>query len=356
MDAVVQETLMCAFGGDARKMPYAQLMAQSAIHQALRAGEAENGFALRHLEDALRRLAQMPGERVLVLVSPGFLLVQQPHGERQIVEQANRANIVINTIDVRGLNVSGGAEDISRQSTDMSATGDYKSRDRMDADRDRSIVLADFAHGTGGTFFHNSNDLTAGIKMAALPKICYVLGFSPHDLKEDGRYHSLEVKLTGKQKYSVQARRGYFAPTRLNPKEQEDQDIAEELHSRAEFGNLLSELRAQPSMNGQDKPQLLVRSQVAVQNVRFKTMNGKRVDVLRMVTAIFDENGNLVSGGEKILTLNLDNPAYEKLSRAGLTVNLSFGVKPGKYLVRQLLRDSEAGEIATKNRAVEIAE
>src|SRR6185369_1073685 len=223
-------------------------------------------------------------------------------------------------------------------------------------DRDRSIVLADFAHGTGGTFFHNSNDLTAGIKMAALPKICYVLGFSPHDLKEDGRYHSLEVKLTGKQKYSVQARRGYFAPTRLNPKEQEDQDIAEELHSRAEFGNLLSELRAQPSMNGQDKPQLLVRSQVAVQNVRFKTMNGKRVDVLRMVTAIFDENGNLVTGGEKILTLNLDNPAYEKLSRAGLTVNLSFGVKPGKYLVRQLLRDSEAGEIATKNRAVEIAE
>ena len=73
-----------------------------------------------------------------------------------------------------------------------------------------------------------------------------------------------------------------------------------------------------------------------------------------MVTAIFDENGNLVGGGEKTLTLNLDVASYEKLTRNGLTVRLNFGVKPGKYLVRQLLRDAETSEIASKNTAVEI--
>ena len=41
----------------------------------------------------------------------------------------------------------------------------------------------------------------------------YVLAFAPTDLKQDGKFHSLKVKLVEKHKsFSVQARRGYFAP------------------------------------------------------------------------------------------------------------------------------------------------
>jgi len=52
--------------------------------------------------------------------------------------------------------------------------------------------------------------------------------------------------------------------------------------------------------------------------------------------------------------LNLLDATYEKMSRLGLTVKSSFQVKPGRYLVRQVVRDSEGAQMAARNGAVEI--
>jgi hypothetical protein len=74
-------------------------------------------------------------------------------------------------------------------------------------------VLAELADGTGGTFFHNRNDIDQGLLQATQePEVSYLLGFTPQNLKLDGKYHHLKVTLTGKQKWGLQARHGYFAP------------------------------------------------------------------------------------------------------------------------------------------------
>jgi VWFA-related protein len=71
-------------------------------------------------------------------------------------------------------------------------------------------VLADLAYGTGGMFFHNSNDLRTGFRQTAdVPEFIYVLGFSPQKL--DGKFHKLKVKVNGAEKMAVQARAGYYA-------------------------------------------------------------------------------------------------------------------------------------------------
>jgi hypothetical protein len=50
--------------------------------------------------------------------------------------------------------------------------------------------MATIAEGTGGGFFHDSNNYDEGIaRTAAAPEYLYVLGFSPLDLKLDGKYH-----------------------------------------------------------------------------------------------------------------------------------------------------------------------
>ena len=353
--AVAHETLMCAFGGDPQMINSAQALAQSAIHTALRLGENGNTQGFRHLEDILRRLSQMPGDRVLVLLSPGFLHVQQPSEEWQIVNLANRANVVINTLDVRGLDVPDGGEDNSKSSTDLLETRDQKVRQRLNQQLEQSSVLAGLAYGTGGTFFHNSNDLMGGLRLAASPEVCYVLGFAPHDLKQDGRYHNLVVKLTtGNDKYSIQARHGYYAPRKLDSKEEEERQIADELHSRAEAGDLFLDLQALSVAHGTEQTQLMVTSKVAVNSIRFKEAGGKHSDVLRMITAVFDENGTVVAGGEKDLTMDLNDAQYQKLTQAGLTVNAGFALKPGRYLVRQLIRDTAGEETAARNQAIEI--
>ena len=73
-------------------------------------------------------------------------------------------------------------------------------------------AMASLADGTGGTFFHNSNDLDTGFKaLAEGPGTVYLLELSLDGVKPDGTYHHIKVKLdrTG---LDLNARRGYFMP------------------------------------------------------------------------------------------------------------------------------------------------
>jgi len=352
--AVINETWRCAFAGDPRMYDAARSVAQSAIHQALRSGQAGTYSGFRHLEDIVRRLSQMPGERLMVLLSPGFLHVDQPSEEWQIIDFANRANVVVNTLDVRGLDVPDNGDD-TKGATDLLETRDQRVQERLNAQLEQTSVLAGFAYGTGGTFFHNSNDLLGGLGLAASPPVRYVLGFAPQNLKQDGRYHILKVRLTGGNNYSIQARRGYYAPQKLNAKEEEERQIEDDLHSRGEVGNLFLDLQAHSFSIGTERTQIVVTSKVAINNIRFKEVGGKRSDVLRMITAIFDENGNVVTGGEKHLTMDLNEEQYHQLMQVGLTVNSSFDLKPGRYLVRQLIKDTASDETSARNRTLDIA-
>ncbi|HEX4645918.1 MAG TPA: hypothetical protein VH598_09945, partial [Verrucomicrobiae bacterium] len=78
------------------------------------------------------------------------------------------------------------------------------------------------------------------------------------------------------------------------------------------------------------------------------------LDNLTIATAIFDENGNFVTGGEKLLTMKLLDTTYDRMSKSGFTVKSSFDVKPGTYLVRQVVRDAEGSQMAARNGAIVI--
>ena len=78
-------------------------MAQSAIEIALTEGDSENQFVYSFMQDVLRHLVALPGERVMVFVSPGFLQSTQRLDLSNVVDLANRSGVVINTIDGRGL-------------------------------------------------------------------------------------------------------------------------------------------------------------------------------------------------------------------------------------------------------------
>jgi VWFA-related protein len=73
-------------------------------------------------------------------------------------------------------------------------------------------VMAELADGAGGTYFHNNNNLEVGFRsLFSGPGSLYLLAFSPADMKSNGAYHKLRVKVS-ENHLKVQARRGYFAP------------------------------------------------------------------------------------------------------------------------------------------------
>jgi VWFA-related protein len=351
-----EDALQCAFNGDNTMRAAAQNLAQSAAYRAVSQGDSETEYAYRHLEDVVRRLSGMPGQRVLVLVSPGFISSTLQLEASEMVDRATRANIVINTIDARGLYTPDVGGDIADPPHDTFRTAGYKTSYRVAAQLAQEDVLAQLADGTGGKFFHNRNDVDEAMREAgAAPAISYLLGFSPQNLKIDGRFHALKVALTSKEKFDVQARHGYFAPkTVADPAEATKQEMQEALFSQEEIRDLPVELQTQFFKKDEAQARLAVLTHFDVKNIRFQKLKGRNNDQLTIVTGIFDENGNFVTGLSKVVEMNLLDTTYTRLSRSGFTVKTSFDVKPGTYLVRLVVRDAVGAQMAARNGAVVI--
>jgi VWFA-related protein len=351
-----QDALDCAFGGDPRFMAQAQALAASTSQRVLTSGDSQTTYVYQHLEDIIRRLAGMPGQRVIAFVSPGFVVTTMLTSDSSsLIDRANRANIVINTIDARGL-YTPDLGDISDPPSGSVTTVGIKSSYRIQAQLVQSDILSQLADGTGGTFFHNRNDIDEGLReAAAAPAMSYLLGFSPQNLKINGAYHTLKVTLTGKQKLNIQARHGYYAPRTIkDPTEAAKEEIQEALFSQDEISDLPVQLQTQFFKKDESQARLAVLTHVDVKGIRFRKANGRNRDDLTVATAIFDENGNFVTGGEKIVEMKLLDKTVERLSRSGFTLKSSFDVKPGTYLVRMVVRDAEGSQMAARNGAVSI--
>jgi len=356
LGVATEEALQCAFNGDTRMMAAAQNLARVAADRMVAQGDNETQYAYRHLEDVVRRLANMPGQRVLVLVSPGFITTTLQSEASEMVDRATRANIVINTIDARGLYTPDVMGDIADSSNDTILTAGYKASYRAAAQFAQEDVLAQLADGTGGKFFHNRNDVDEAMREAgAAPAFSYLLGFSPQNLKIDGRFHTLKVALTSKEKFGIQARHGYFAPKTLtDPAEATKLEMQEALFSQEEIRDLPVELQTQFFKKDEAQARLAVLSRFDVKGIHFRKVQGRNNDQLTIVTGIFDENGNFVTGLSKVVEMKLLDTTYSRLSRSGFTVKTSFDVKPGTYLVRLVVRDAEGAQMAARNRAVVI--
>ena len=349
-----EDAIQCAFQGNRNMIAQAQSLAESAAANALAAGDSHTELTYRRFEEAIRRLASMPGQRIMIFVSPGFIPSTYTVGPTDLIDRATRANIVINAMDARGLYAPDVLGDIADPPHDSFRTRGFKASYRVLAQNVQSEVLGELADGTGGTFFHNRNDLDEGFRQAgAAPPISYLLAFSPQNLKLDGRFHLLKVTLTNKQKYSVQARRGYYAPrTAPDPSETARLEIEEALFSQDEIRDLPAELHTQFFKKDEAEARLAVLTHLDLKGIRFRKVEGRNRDDLTLATAIFDENGKFVTGGEKVVEMRLLDATVERLGRSGLTVKSSFDVKPGTYLVRQVVRDSEGSQMAARNGAV----
>jgi len=356
LDVATAEVLECNFRNDRNRSMAAKSLAESMLRQQLVSGNADNEASYRRLEETVREISRKPGERVVILVSPGFLLASLYSDEMGMIERANRAGVVINTLDSRGLfNPGVAADDISKPVTDTMSGRIYKANYRMAAQIDADSVLRDFAESTGGTFFHNSNDLAGGMQqLGAAPEVSYLLGYSPQDQKMDGKYHRIKVALPGK-KYEVQARHGYYAPKKVNdPDESANQEIQEAVYSQGEIDELRLEMHTEYVRTDAANPYLSVTSRVGAQGLRFRKEGGRSFDKLMVTTVIFDQNGEYVTGEQKLVNLELPDETYEKVSRYGLQIKSNFALKPGTYTVRQVVRESEGAQMGAKNGTVVI--
>ena len=190
-----------------------QRMAIAAATRAVALGEEDAHQTLLQIESVVRAMSKLQGQRILILVSPGFLSLSPDAMtfKSRIFDQAAAANVVINTLDARGLYVGNPDASQGNNATTSQILGETSS-DHLAGMLASENALSELADGTGGTFFHNNNDLQGGLRsLASAPEFMYLLTISLKDVKPNGTFHQLQVKVD-QHGLDVQARRGYFAP------------------------------------------------------------------------------------------------------------------------------------------------
>jgi VWFA-related protein len=334
-------------------------VAESEAIRALNDFQVETEYALRSLEGLIRRMGGLPGQRTIALVSPGFITLTAEMRVSQLIERALRANVVINSLDAKGLYAYVPLGDATRAPVLPTRSALLVGKKaQLDVDRVKSMadVLHDLAYDTGGTFFNNSNDYDEGFRrIGSLPEVYYVLAFSPQNMKFDGNYHKIKVNLTSKTKYTIQSRQGYYAPEKpVDPVAQAKEEIEQAIFSQDEVRELPVEVHTQFFKVNDTQAKLSVLTRLDVRLMHFRKENGRNLNNLTLVTVLFDRDGKYLAGREKRVEFRLRDPSFDQLSQSGITSKTMFDVPPGTYTIRQVVRDSEGAQLSALNRRVDI--
>jgi VWFA-related protein len=357
LNAAVLEEMICYPGGDQMSQQQLEQVARSAAHTYVYKGEQEARTGLITLRELTGRMAALPGQRTVILVSPGFYLTDAIGFEQgDTIDRAIRSNVIVSVLDARGLNLQGILPDIDKKSLSPIADRLKAQLARQEAIVD-SGVMAALADGTGGTFVQNTNDFVDGFRrLATAPEYRYLLGFTPQSMKLDGSFHELKVRLANGARLTVQARRGYFAPKHSEDAVQAGkQEIEDAVFSRDEIHDLPADLNTKVEKTGEAGGTLTVVASVDMKQVHFRKADGRNRNDLTMVSALFDDNGNYVAGFQKVFELRLLDATVQRLATSpAVGLKMSFDVKPGNYQLRLVVRDAEGQQITALNGAVEV--
>ncbi len=188
----------------------AERQARGVLNDALRYSVS----SLHAIEDVLRSLAPLPGRKICLLVSDGFLVGTGTSEERTrdlrgIVDAATRSGAVVYAVDSRGL--QGGVSDAAVAGSG-GPPGLQTSVDRQSSQLYHT-TLETISADTGGFLISGTNAFDAGFKrVLAENDSYYLMAYEPANKKRDGKFRKIEVKLPRHASYVVRTRAGYLAP------------------------------------------------------------------------------------------------------------------------------------------------
>ena len=336
-------------------------------------GEREGQTALASVLDVIRHMEVLAGQRTLILISPGFLTPDLRREVSEIIHTGIKARVTVSSLDARGLwtdpsfdlstgHNGGGAAPARRMPGSSAGSGlpsgaeiaRMKSSFLSTAAFVAADSIAEISAGTGGRLFHDSNDLKGGLEqIASAPEYVYMLAFSPGDLKNDGKYHNIKVTIRNPNGLTVDARKGYFAPIQFgNPVEQAKDNVREAVFSREELKDFPVDVIAQLVKQDENTGRIVVQTRFYPQSLKLRKADGRNYGQVRMVCSVFDANGQYIKAVEKVMDLQIRDEVFEQQSKQGVVSRTDIEVKPGRYLVRVVIRDVEGQQTAARNVAV----
>ncbi len=341
---------------------------QAAELENFRSSNFTNG-TLGAVNFIIRGMEDLPGRKSIVLLSDGITLAgRDGRGVRQgssvvidslrrLIEMANRASVVIYTIDARGLDEPG-----AQAADDWLAPGFAAAlAARSAAFSDTQDGLRFLARETGGRAFVNSNNINYGLRQIMLDQSYYLVGYQPEDEAFDSKkYHfnKIEVKVL-RPGAKVRYRSGFLGIT--------DEQVAK---SRQNDPNALVQalispfasndipLRLHTLFTAGEKDQLWVKSYLHIDPAFLEFRldpDGKRRSTFEILAMSFGDNGVAIAQFKHSFKMSIDDAAYQKGVEKGLVYEFAFPAKkPGAYQYRVALRDTGTNKVGSASQFIQV--
>jgi VWFA-related protein len=311
-------------------------------------------FTLRAVVD---RLAQLPGQRLLVLFSDGFTLLdntgrQDTQELQNIISRAVRSGVVIYSVDAKGL------QGMPGMSAEFSAAPDlgYASAGEAELEDSLNALAAD----TGGKFFNNTNDLAGAAKQALTEnQIFYTLAYYPPEEGGPNKFRKLTLRVKNHPDYHVRTQKGYLpaalAKGKTEAAKTPDQRLAQLMVEPLATTDLGVVAIAEDFETPADAAQATLRVYVDGQNLMLRAApNGNQQFEVKIVSMVFDASGKRVYQLAQTLTGDLRPERLAVLRAHGLLYYKRLELKPGFYQVRVGVTEPKTERIGTASAVVEI--
>lgn len=318
--------------------------------------------ALNYVISGLRDL---PGRKSVVLLSDGMKIFDRDgYSDRvkdaleRLSDLANRAAVVIYTVDARGLpTLSIGASERVDGSNPTAV---------MDRQRDRSKEYFEsqdglhyLAHETGGLFFHDSNDIAGSLGKALEDQQgYYLLGYAPGEATFNKTFHKIQVKVKVAG-LAVRSRTGFLGIPDSEAKPgagSRQQQLLAALTSPFTSGAV--HLRLTTLFSNTAKAGSYVTSLMHINCRDLKFVDGEdgwQVAKVDVVLITYRDNGQPVDQSDKTFTIRLRGDTYKRALENGLIYTIQHPIKkPGAYQLRAAVRDAGAGVVGAASQFIEV--
>jgi VWFA-related protein len=314
---------------------------------------------LTALERVVEGLERLPGRKSMLVLSEGFVIESRDDIRRveerirELTDAANRAGVVIYTLD------PGGLRTLRPQASDLSSHN-HDPAVAAALNRELKHGLETLAEDTGGLSLHDTNDLALAVRRVVADRQgYYLLGYQPDasrflDRDQKARFHQIRVKVK-RRGLQVRSRRAYFARPEGEGARPAAAKLTDALLSPLVAADL--PLRLTPLWSRDEKRGPVVRCLLHM-DARSMTFQedadgGSRIELEAMAVLFGARGSKVVQNGGKY-TLRFRPDAAEMARREGLLLTLDLAAVPGPYQVRAAVRDISSGLIGSSAQFLEV--
>jgi VWFA-related protein len=308
---------------------------------------------LATLESAARMLAAFPEKKALLYFSSGISKsgFDNQASLEKAVNAAKRSNVNIYPIDARGLVASAPAGDASAAASrgTSSLTGTQMQSQR-DSFNDSQETLSTLAADTGGKLFVDDNDLALGMEKARDDLgSYYIIGYYSTNIRMDGKYRRVEVKLSKDIQAKIDYRSGYFGEKEF--KKFTNTDKEDQLAQALMLGDPLTDLSLTAELDyfrlARDRYFVPFSVKIPGAEIALAKSKGNAQTEFDFIGQVRDEHDKMVAAVRDGIKIKLSEKTAAQLSSSPIAYDTGFTLPPGKYKFKFLARENETGKMGT---------